>query len=108
MELHDRPRVLGHPLHLAMKKDQTWRPCGDYCALNARTIPNRYPVRYNGDFCNSIASCTIFSTLDFARAYQQVPVAPNAIFITAILSPFGLFEFPFIKLGLRKAGQTFQ
>jgi len=31
-------------LHLVPQKDSGWKPCGDYQALKARTIADRYPV----------------------------------------------------------------
>ncbi|GBP86808.1 hypothetical protein EVAR_99888_1 [Eumeta japonica] len=33
------------PLHLAPKKNDGWRPCGDYTGLNTHTIADRYPFK---------------------------------------------------------------
>ena len=96
------------PLHMVRKKDSSWRPCGDYRALNARTIPDRYPVRHLKDFSHALQGCNIFSVIDCAKAFTQIPMAPEDIEKTAIITPFGLFEFLFMPFGLRNAAQTWQ
>lgn len=96
------------PLHLAPKKDNGWRPCGDYRALNARTIPDKYPIRHIQDFAHQLAGSKIYSKVDLIKAYNQIPVHPGDIMKTAITTPFGLFEFPYMTFGLRNAAQTFQ
>lgn len=96
------------PLHLTPKKDNGWRPCGDYRMLNARTIPDRYPIRNIHDFTHNISGCHVFSTIDLVKAYNQIPVSNDDIAKTAITTPFGLYEFPYMTFGLRNAGQTFQ
>jgi len=90
------------------KKGSGWRPCGDYRALNARTIPERYPVPHIEDNAHRLSGCTICFKIDRVRAYQQIRVHPDDIQKTAITTPFGLFEFPFMSFGLRNAAQTFQ
>jgi len=50
----------------------------------------------------------VFTKLDLVRAYHQVPIAPDGVHKNAVMTPFGLFEFPVMCFGLRNAAQTFQ
>ncbi|KAG1936440.1 interleukin-1 receptor accessory protein-like 1-A [Pimephales promelas] len=68
------------PLHIVPKPGGGWRPCGDYRRLNEVTTPDRYPV----------------------------PVHPRDIPKTAVITPFGLFEFLRMPFGLKNAAQYFQ
>lgn len=65
------------PLHLAAKKDNGCRPCGDYRLLNARTAPYRYPIRHIQDFTQSISGCTVFSTIDLDSGCRLSRLQPD-------------------------------
>ena len=60
------------------------------------------------DILQRFAGCKVFSSLDLAKAYHQIPVAEDSIPKTAIITPFGLFEYLRMPFGLRNASQTFQ
>ena len=88
---------------MVKKKDGGWRPCGDYRRLNNVTIPDRYPLPHIADFTSRIADSTVFSRLDLQKGYYQIPMASKNGPKTAIITPFGMFEFLCLSFGLRNA-----
>ena len=96
------------PLHLVPKPSGGWRPCGDYRRLNAATLPDRYSLPHIQDFAARLDGAKIFSKVDLIRGYHQVPVAEADICKTAVITPFGLFEFLRMPFGLKNAAQAFQ
>jgi cleavage and polyadenylation specificity factor subunit 1 len=96
------------PLHMVQKADGSWRPCGDYRRLNLQTKPDRYTCPNIGDLTARLAGCTIFSKLDLRKGYHQVPVRDQDVCKTAVITPFGTYEYLRMPFGLCNAGQTFQ
>ena len=90
------------PLHVAPKPEGGWHPCGDYYRLNDNTEFDRYPVPSIQDFTTNLASKVVLSKVDL------IPIHPKDLPKTAIITPFGLFEFLRMPFGLKSAAQAFQ
>ena len=80
------------PLHM-VPKGSGWRPGGDDCRLNNVTTPDKYPVPHILDSAINLAGMKGFSKIDLVKVYHQVSIDKNEIPRTAIIIPFGLFEY---------------
>ena len=66
------------PLHVVHKKDGNLRPCGDYRALNARTVPDRYTPPHVEDFAHHLygkrnfQKLTSFALTTKSRSHRKI------------------------------------
>jgi hypothetical protein len=94
------------PLHMVLKTDGSWRPCGDYRRFNTITVQDRYPLPNLMDLSANMDGCTVFSKIDLVKAFDQEPNAPEDPQKTAVITPFKLFEYNYMPFGLCNAASN--
>ena len=93
---------------LVSKKTGDWRLCVDFRKLNDLTKKSVYPLPNIEDCLDSIAGKKIFSQMDFAAGFWQIPMEASSKELTAFRTEDGLFQFNRMPFGLTNAPASFQ
>lgn len=96
------------PVILVKKKNGEKRLCVDYRALNRKTLKDKYPLPRIEDQLDSLGGNSLFTSLDLASGYYQVPMSEESKHLTAFVTPDGLFEYNRMPFGLSNAPSVFQ
>ena len=96
------------PIVLVRKKDGSLRLCVDYRRLNAKTVRDQFPLPRIEESIDAIGNAKWFSTMDLASGFNQVAMDEEDRHKTAFTTPFGIFEYNRMPMGMTNSPATFQ
>ncbi|ROT60874.1 enzymatic polyprotein [Penaeus vannamei] len=93
---------------LVPKRQHGFRPVCDFRRLNKVTVPSPFPIPNLRQLLQDIGGDSkIFSSIDLAKGFLQVPLAEDSRPYTAFSTHVGHFEFLVSPMGLRNSPLTF-
>jgi len=92
-----------------LKRDNTVRICGDFSGtVNKFLDPVHSPLPSIDDVISQVGNATIFSKIDLANAFLQLPLDEESKKYTTINTSEGLFMFNYLPFGLCSSPGIFQ
>ena len=93
------------PAFIIPKADMSVLPqwVNDYWMLNTNTVLDAHPLPCVNDILADCAKGKIWSKLDMTNSFFQTLVHPDDVHLMAVTTPFGLYEWVAILMGLKNA-----
>ena len=91
------------PAFLVPKADKSEVPqwVNDYHILNSNIVLDAHPLPHVDDILTDCAKEKIWSKLDMINSFFQTLVYPDDVSLTVVTTPFGLYEWVIMPMGLK-------
>jgi len=96
------------PVFFIKKKDSLLQLVQDYCALNAVTVKNRYPLPLISELVSQLRGARYFTKLDVRWGFNNIRIKPRDEWKAAFRTNHGLFEPLVMFFGMTNSPATFQ
>jgi hypothetical protein len=88
------------PAFLVAKPQGGYRMVVDYRLLNKKVVFDAFPMPSVEHAFANFQGAKVFSILDLNSAYYQIPLSARSRKATAFCTPFGLYEFTKLPMGI--------
>uniref|UniRef100_A0A8C6V5S1 Gypsy retrotransposon integrase-like protein 1 n=1 Tax=Neogobius melanostomus TaxID=47308 RepID=A0A8C6V5S1_9GOBI len=96
------------PIVVTGRKTGGIRMCADLREPNKAVIIDCYPLPHVDELFTNLHGAKVFSSIDLANAYYQLPLHEDSRDLTAFITHDGLFRFRRVPYGLASAPSAFQ
>jgi len=98
------------PAFIVPKADPTVLPrwVNNYRKLNANTIADNHSLPLVNDILRDCAGHKFYGKIDMTNSFFQTKMHPDSVKYTAINTPFGLYEWLVMPMGLRNSPAVHQ
>ena len=96
------------PMVPVIKKSGDVRICVNLKHLNESIVRPKFVIPTKEDILSKLSDGTVFSSLDAASGFWQIPLDSECVKLTTFITPFGRYCFNRLPFGITSAPEIFQ
>jgi reverse transcriptase-like protein/integrase-like protein len=103
--IHPSNAPMGSGAFIIPKADPTVLPqwVNDYCLLNTNTVTDSFPLPQVSEILVDCRQGKIFTMMDMMNSFFQMRMHPDDVPLTAVNTPWGLYEWVVMPMGIKNA-----